>query len=81
MSKDKSINPASLPESEAFKNKEINQHKHLNDMGKPIDEDEKLNDDLKGKPANRTNKEEGLNEENSPGDAGAFEGFEDQGKD
>lgn len=80
MSKDKSIDPAKLPESEVFNEKEVNQHKHLADMGKPIDEDEKMNDQLKGKPGNRTTKEEGFNEEKSPGNAGAFEGFEDQEK-
>lgn len=81
MSKDKSINPATLPENEVFNNdKEVNQHKHLADMGKPIDEDEKLNDRLKGKPANRSKREEGLNQEKSSGTAGAFEGFENQGE-
>jgi len=79
MSKDRSIDPAALPESEAYNNnKEVNQHKHLADMGKPVDEDEKLNDALKGKPHSRTSKEEGLNQENSRGNEGAFEGFENQ---
>ncbi len=81
MSKDKSINPADLPESEAFNtnDKNINQYKHLADMGKPIDEDEKLNDKLKGKPSERTTTEEGLNESKSEGNADAYEGFENQG--
>lgn len=73
MSKDKSIDPASLPESEAYRQKEINQHKHLADMGKPVDEDEKLNDTLSGKPGNRTSKEEGLNQDGANGRDAASE--------
>ncbi|MBC7933951.1 MAG: hypothetical protein H7Y86_01140 [Rhizobacter sp.] len=63
MSKDKSINPAALPQSEAFNKKEINQHKHLADMGKPVDEGQKLNEHLKGKADNRTSAEDGLNQD------------------
>ena len=77
--KDKSINPADLPQSEVFKEKDINQHKHLADMGKPLEKNEKLGDDLAGKPHDRTSKEEGINQQKSPGDAGSFEGFENQG--
>lgn len=62
MSKDKSIDPATLPQSETYQQKNIQQQKHLNDMGKPVDVHDKLNDNLKGKPGNRTSKEEGLNE-------------------
>jgi hypothetical protein len=76
--KDKSINPASLPESETFVSKDPNQYKHLADTGKPIPPNEKPNSDLKGKTFNRSSKEEGLNEKNSVGSAGAFEGLENQ---
>ncbi|RYY45938.1 MAG: hypothetical protein EOO06_15520 [Chitinophagaceae bacterium] len=63
MSKDKSINPADLPESNTFNEKDVNQHKHLADTGKPLDKLEKLNDDLQGKPGNRTSKEDGINQQ------------------
>jgi hypothetical protein len=73
MSKDKSIDPAHLPESEVYKEKDINQHKHLADTGKPINEKEKLSDQLKGKPSDRTSKEEGLNQQRSSENKGAHE--------
>ena len=69
MSNDKSINPADLPQSEAFKNKDINQHKHLADMGKPVDKTDKLTEDLEGKTNDRTSKEDGINQENLSGGA------------
>lgn len=78
--KDKSIKPSQLPESEAFTSKEANQYKRHSDRGKPVKENEKPDDDLTGKTFNRSSKEEGINEERSAGDAGAFEGFEEQGK-
>ncbi|RYY69584.1 MAG: hypothetical protein EOO13_09080 [Chitinophagaceae bacterium] len=67
MSKDKTVNPANLPESEVFNSKDVNQHKHLADMGKPLDKNEKLNDDLKGKTDTRTSKQEGLNQDQNSG--------------
>ncbi len=75
--KDKSINPADLPESKTFTKKEHFQHPQPADQGKPLEDDER-DPALKGKEDNRTSKEQGLNEKKSPGNAGAFEGFEDQ---
>jgi len=65
MSNDKSINPADLPQSEAYNKKDVYQQKHVADTGRPVKEGEKLNHDLDGKPANRTSTEEGLNQERS----------------
>lgn len=76
MSKDKTINPAELPQSEAYNDKEIHQHKHLADTGKPLDEQDKMSETTKGKPANKTTREEGLNEENLNGNTPALK---DQG--
>lgn len=78
--KDKSINPADLPENKIFIKKEHYQHPQPADQGKPLDE-EVRDSALKGKESGRTSKEEGLNERKSQGEAGPFEGFEDQGKD
>jgi len=75
----KSINPDDLPQ-EGFKQKEIYQHKQPQDWGKPLEDDDKEKKDeekLAGKPSKKTQKEEGLNEEKSEADQGAFEGFED----
>ena len=77
--KTKSVNPADLPENETFTRKEHFQHPQPQDQGKPL-EDGKRDTALRGKEQNRTSKTEGLNESRSPGDAGAFEGFEDQGE-
>ncbi len=77
--KDKSVNPADLPENKTFTKKEHYQHPQPADMGKPLEEEER-DPALKGKESRRTSKEEGLNEKRSTGDAGPFEGFEDQGK-
>ena len=78
--KDKSIHSDNLPQNETFTNKEPNQYKHNLDTGKPVEENDKPDDDLAGKTFNRSSKEEGINEEKSAGDAGAFEGFENQGE-
>lgn len=77
--KDKSINPADLPEKKTFIEKEHYQHPQPADQGKPLDE-EGRDPALKGKESNRTSKEKGLNENKSEGEAGPFEGFEDQEK-
>jgi hypothetical protein len=77
--KDKSVNPDDLPENKSFAKKEHYQHPQPADLGKPLD-DEERDSALKGKESRRTSKEEGLNEKRSAGDAGPFEGFEDQGK-
>ncbi len=76
----KTINPNDLPDKDAFSRKEHYQHPQPADSGKPLNEKE-VDPSLAGKQANRSSRQEGLNEENSPGDAGPFEGFEDQGKD
>jgi len=77
---DKSLDPAQLPDKEAFRKKEVFQHPQPADEGRPLKEEKKLDDSLQGKQANRSSKEEGLNEESSTGNAGAFEGFEDHEK-
>lgn len=80
----KSIDPEDLPQ-ENFKQKEVFQHKQPADTGKPLEENDRGNQQEEdeenitaGKPAEKTQREEGLNEERSQGNAGAFEGFEDQ---
>lgn len=74
-----SIDPNDLPQKEVFKQKEVYQHPQPADQGKPLNNDEKKHEPgTKGKENEKTSKEAGLNEERSPGDAGAFEGFEDQ---
>ena len=81
MSHHDEINPADLPQ-ETFKQKEIFQHPQPADQGKPLDkEDNKDNSLHPAREHEKTSKEEGLNEVNSSGTAGAFEGFEDQQKD
>ncbi len=77
--KDKSVDPATLPEKDAFTKKEHYQHPQPADMGKPLENNDR-DPALKGKEDLRTSKEEGLNENKSKGAAGPFEGFEDQGK-
>ncbi len=75
--KDKTIKPADLPENETFKENTVNQYPQPADWGKPLRAEKKFDPALKGKQAKRTSSEEGLNEEKSAGQAGAFEGFED----
>ena len=60
MGKDKTINPADLPQSEAYVKTDVYQQKHVADMGKPNNENAKLNQDLEGKTAERTSTHEGL---------------------
>lgn len=81
MSRDHSINPKDLPEQGAFTQKEIDQHKQPQDTGVPLEKNPTPDKDLQGKPANRSSKEEGLNEQNSSGVAGAHEGIENQDMD
>lgn len=78
--KEKTVNPADLPENETFIKKEHYQHPQPQDTGKPLDDPER-DPVLRGKEENRTSKTEGLNEQQSTGEAGAFEGFEDQSAD
>ena len=75
----KSINPDDLPE-EVTKRREVFQHPQPADMGKPLNKDDRENDAAPegGKTAEKTSAREGLNEESSEGNAGAFEGFENQ---
>ena len=77
--KNRSIDPADLPEKKTFTEKEHYQHPQPAGQGAPMDE-EGRDPALKGKESSRTSKEEGLNEKKSEGEAGPFEGFEDQGK-
>ena len=74
--KDKTINPADLPENEIFKENTLNQYPQPADWGKPLRNEKEIDTSLHGKQAERSSGEEGLNESNSAGDAGAFEGFE-----
>ena len=79
MSSDKSINSNDLPQKDLFERKEVYQQKQPADTGKAMEEKPAedpavtavTNDDA------APGKEEGLNEEKSKGNAGAFEGFED----
>lgn len=70
-----------LPQSEVFDKKEVYQHPQPADQGLPLnrgnkkDARESVDNE---KEENQTSKDEGLNEEKSAGNAGAFEGFEDQ---
>ena len=75
---DKSVSPKSLPEKQVFEKKEVFQYPQPADTGLPLKKIPGKNPDLQGKQANRTSKEEGLNQGSSEGSAGAFEGFENQ---
>lgn len=78
------INPNELPENQVFQQKEIYQYKQPPDTGKPLEDIEEERKNPVNKTSipedNKTSKEEGLNEARSAGNAGAFEGFEDQGE-
>ena len=75
--KNDSFNPDDLPEKGVFKRKELDQHKPPASRGKPIESPgDNESATVPGKDADKTSKEEGLNEERSTGIAGAFEGFE-----
>jgi len=82
---DESLEPNKLPQNEVFIKKEVFQQKQPADTGKPMaaETDKKNNEDASGnnlKEEEKSSKEEGLNQERSAGDAGAFEGFEKQEK-
>ncbi|MEO5891429.1 MAG: hypothetical protein ABIQ31_14345 [Ferruginibacter sp.] len=72
-----------LPQNEVFDKKEVYQHPQPADEGLPLkpkrSKDNKVT--VAEKEEERTMKEEGLNEEKSKGNAGAFEGFEDHASD
>ena len=77
--KNETINPADLPENEVFKKTTVNQFPQPADWGKPLRGEDKADPSLTGKHAERTSEAEGLNEAGSDAEAGAYEGFEDQG--
>jgi hypothetical protein len=78
MSKDKTIDPNALPQNEVFNKKEVNQHPQPADTGDALKaEQQKPDPELKGKLAERTSREEGINEQQSDGSASAFGEFID----
>lgn len=78
-SKDKSIEPRDLPQNEVFTKKEVFQHPQPAGQGKPLDTSKPKLASLAGKNEEQhTSKTEGLNEQHSAGNAGAFEGFESE---
>lgn len=84
-SQDESLDPNKLPQNEVFIKKDVFQQKQPADSGKPMtaETDKKNNEGVIGnnlKEEEKSSKEEGLNQERSAGDAGAFEGFENQQK-
>ena len=79
--KDQDISPEDLPQSEVFTRKEVFQHPQPADQGKPLrphNPKQRRSLSANEKEEEKTSKEEGLNEQNSAGTAGAFEGFENQ---
>ena len=80
MKKDRPIDINSIPEKGSFSKKEIFQHPQPASQGLPLDkeQDENQPDNKNAGDGHSTSKDEGLNEQNSTGTAGAFEGFEDQ---
>ena len=81
---ERDLDPKDLPQSEVFTRKEVFQHPQPADTGKPLKPEGPKQKDATataGKEEEKTSKSEGLNEEASPGQAGAFEGFEDQSQD
>ena len=80
LKKDQDISPEDLPQSEVFTRKEVFQHPQPADQGKPLRSHPKQKgpESANKKEEEKTSKEEGLNEQNSSGTAGAFEGFENQ---
>lgn len=78
------INPNDLPENQVFERKEIYQYKQPAGTDKPLEDIEEERKNPVNKTdvpeEDKTSKEEGLNEARSAGNAGAFEGFEDQGE-
>lgn len=82
MDKHSRINTSELPQ-ENFEEKEHFQHPQPQDQGKPLEKpsSEKRDSQPQGNERSRSSKEGGLNEDRSAGNAGAFEGFEDQSTD
>lgn len=81
-SQNKSLDPNKLPQNEPFIKKKVFKYKRSADTGKPMAADtDKKNEDATGnnlKEEEKSSKIEGLNQQRSAGDAGAFEGFENQ---
>lgn len=78
----KALDPKDLPQSEVFTKKEVYQHPQPASREQPLspaDPKQKDPTATSSKEEEKTSKGEGLNEEKSQGNAGAFEGFEDQG--
>lgn len=78
------IDPKDLPQSEVYTRKEVFQHPQPADSGQTLrPEDPKQEEPTAGssKEEEKTSKEQGLNEEKSAGQAGAFEGYEDAAQD
>lgn len=76
---DKDINSNELPEEKVFTSKEVFQYKQPADTGKALTTNDERSNNTPGNDAQKSSKEEGLNAAKSKGDAGAFEGFENQG--
>ncbi|MES2892637.1 MAG: hypothetical protein V4725_11505 [Bacteroidota bacterium] len=82
--KENDIDAKDLPQSEVFTRKEVFQHPQPADTGealRPQDPKQTGPTAAHSKEEEKSSKEEGLNEASSPGEAGAFEGFEDQSAD
>ena len=77
---DKDINSTELPEEKVFTSKEVFQYKQPADTGKALTTNGEHSINTTGNEAQKSSKEEGLNAAKSKGDAGAFEGFENQGE-
>ncbi len=74
--KKNTFNPDDLPQPGVFRKKEIDQYKQPPDSGKPIEDSSDEKSLLPGKDAQKTSKQQGLNEEKSSGNTGAFEGLD-----
>ena len=80
---EKEIIPKDLPQNEVFTKKEHYQFPQPQDTDVPLRPEESKQKSPtadNSKEEEKTSKTEGLNEANSAGDAGAFEGFEDHSK-
>lgn len=75
---DKDINSNELPEEKVFTSKEVFQYKQPADTGKALTSNDERSSNTTGNDAQKSSKEEGLNAAKSTGNAGAFEGFENQ---
>ncbi|MEO6732040.1 MAG: hypothetical protein ABIN01_12550 [Ferruginibacter sp.] len=79
--KDSAIDTADLPQNDVFQKRDVFQHPQPADTGKPLKSPMRKKKSAKStdtREEEKTSKEQGLNETNSQGQAGAFEGFENQ---